>query len=262
MTRSLRALSLLSLLLAPVTSAYAQIPLARLLVPIYFYSPVPGALGSLWKTELSVVSTSDRPLYFETSECNPVVCDPPRGPMPQNVTQKFSVGSYPDTHGGFLYFESDAIDDVHVILRAQDISRQAETWGTTIPVVAETEFRTRKFSLLDVPVSNQFRNTLRVYGLDGTRPTSVTVRTFASVPNPGSALTHDELRSERVVVMAPTSDRYPTYAEISDVTPAVAAEVPVYAVRVEIEPLEGAAVWAFVSVTHDQTQHVTVIAPR
>jgi hypothetical protein len=245
-----------------VTAPAQTVPEMRLLVPISLGTPVQGGFGSVWTTQLSVVNTSDRAVFMGTSDCNPVVCDPPPAPIAANVTLKFSINNPFGTRGGYIYIDGDVAGDFHATLRVQDLSRQAETWGTTIPVVAETEFRSRKFSLLDVPVAPQFRNTLRIYGLEGTRPASVVVRTFASVPNPGSTLTHDELRSERTVIMVPTSDRYPSYAEISDLTPAAAADDPVYAVRVELEPLGGAAVWAFDSVTHNQTQHVTVIAPR
>src|SRR5438105_3909947 len=55
---------------------------------------------------------------------------------------------------------------ISLSLRVQDVSREARTWGTTVPVVRERDAFTGRLQLLDVPVDDRFRVALRVYDFD------------------------------------------------------------------------------------------------
>ncbi|MDP9360066.1 MAG: hypothetical protein M3P29_01305 [Acidobacteriota bacterium] len=84
----------------------------------------------------------------------------------------------PGQRGTFLFVDERYADSVQITLRAQDVSRQSQTWGTLIPVVREQHFSNRPFSLPDIPIDSRFRQSIRVYALDGTRPAAVRISVY------------------------------------------------------------------------------------
>ncbi|HUP44234.1 MAG TPA: hypothetical protein VM779_01865 [Thermoanaerobaculia bacterium] len=137
-------------------------------------------------------------------------------------------------------------------LRVRDLSRQAETLGTEIPVVRESEFLTEKMTLLNVPTDERFRPMLRVY------------RFLAFLEPPGTVrlrfyrigVTPDVLLSEQTLALAGSGIGY---AQLASFPPEVLNET---AVRIDLELLTPMQFWAFVSVTNNATQHVTIITPQ
>lgn len=106
-----------------------------------------------------------------------------------------------------------------------------------------------------MPTDSRFRQILRIYGFDPARPGLVEVRFFAE----DATL----IATKQVALTNVHQDpRFPTYGEIAWLTgelPEIAAEDRV---RIEIVPLTpGLRLWAFVSVTNNETQHVTVVTP-
>ncbi|MHB0969207.1 MAG: hypothetical protein ACYC7A_00045 [Thermoanaerobaculia bacterium] len=155
---------------------------------------------------------------------------------------------------------------IHFTLRVQDVSRQALTWGTEIPVVRENAFRTGRISLPQVPLDARFRPMLRIYDVDR-HGGSVAIRFF---DDDGVLLSE-----ESVELIVPVGNQhpdpsgpatpdfyYPAWAQVSDFV----ARHPQLAdhdrVRIEVEPPAGVHFWAFISVTNNETQHVTLITPQ
>ena len=137
-----------------------------------------------------------------------------------------------------------------------------------MPVIPAERLFAQRFSIVDVPMEAQFRSMLRLYDFNAATPPSVRVRVFGLDPNrdfPRSS-TDDTLLYETTpsFTVPATGGGFiscPGYYELA------LASIPALAgtqrVRIEVEPLDGAGdYWGFVSVTHNDTQHVTVIAPE
>ena len=274
---SIRTLWVMTHLLLLPTVVTAQPATERVLLPVVLKQAVPGAYGSLWTTSLWITNTADRPVLIEPYDygCGLAVCVQP--PTPANTSFRPSSGALLPVPGIFMYVERGVADQVGFALRVQDISRQAETWGTELPVVREGDWR-KSLTLLDVPLIPGFRMLLRLYGLHGDRVTPVRVRMFRIDPDvlhPHGAL-QDQFLRETVVSLLPitayhprpapeqqvSTMLYPSYAQMSDVD--IRADLDhVERVRIEVESLSADdPIWAFVAVTNDSTQHFTLVTPR
>lgn len=275
--RELLITTTLSVFLALNAGSAAAIPrphpdLAAALLPIALNDRiVPGAFGSQWATRFGVANSGPDELLFEA----PIDgwFDGVGSPMVLRIDpgQSASAGTWferfynPAGHPGVMLFYSPEHEaTIHFSLRVQDMSRQALTWGTEIPVVREHEFRTGRLSLPQIPLDARFRPMLRIYDVDR-HGGSVAIRFF------------DEdgvlLAEESVELIVPEGYQrgdgllyydywYPAWAQVGDFV----ARHPQLAgndrVRIEVEPQAGVRFWAFVSVTNNETQHVTLITPQ
>lgn len=217
--------------------------LERILLPV-LTPPVFGAFGSEFRTALRLMNMGEQTLvvYGLPQNCVVLCIDPEGIPMqlePNQVAGEHDV-VYLGNPGRFIYVSPEQSADLAAHLRVYDTSRAAENFGTAIPVVRHSQFRTSAFGLLNVPTDPRFRNTLRLYS---TAPTTVTIEGLDAAPRvvalSGGAALHDP---------AYAALGFSTQAGLKDliVTPAAG----------------GPAVWGFVSVTNNLTQHVTTISPR
>ena len=230
----------------------------RVLLPVAIAEPVPGGYGSIWTTQF--VGLNGAPVDVKIRQGSPETCriTCPNDQFPPQET--FTFGLIPEwTNGGptYLWIESDLMDQVDLHLRVQDISRQAETWGTSIPIVYESDVYTERLVLLDIPTDDRFRQTLRIYDFDGAGETQARIRVFSQTQFP-------ILLAETVVTMpwfeGITRPGFVLIPSLTSSFPAIRNEERVL---VEVTPVtEGLRFWAFVSVTNNETQHVTVISPR
>lgn len=237
--------------LSSAAQTTSEFEFTRVLVPIASET-TPGANGSLWSSELWLHSNSDTGVDV----------------LPLMVTDvgkfrhislrlpilKTRAGEPP---GVLLLVTENALPDVEFNLRIRDLSRQAETWGTAIPVVPESEFKTRMISLLPVPLGSGFRTMVRVYGLEEQGgAVRLTVTTIEDEPANSKGVVY-----QTTLQLNPTESQFaPPYAQllVNAVVPASGALA-----RIDIEPLTpGLKFWAFASVTHNESQHVTVVAPK
>jgi hypothetical protein len=229
----------------------------RLLVPVALRAAVPGAYGSQWETRLVVLNRTERPVLIEglESSCQVPLC-PPLVVQPHATATAFPVVE--GRPGIFLRASDTTLSHaVTAHLRVQDVSRQSETWGTEIPVVRESEALTGPTDLLDIPLGPEFRSLLRLYDFaPGANAVRVRIFRLSGKMEPPDA---DPLVGEWILSLTHGGDvRFPGYAQLI-LPPAAAGE----SVRVEIAPLdEGMKFWAFVSVTNNATQHITVITPQ
>ena len=165
--------------------------------------------------------------------------------------------------------EQGRLADLAVTLRSQDVSRQNQTWGTVVPVVTSSSLFAAGFALLDIPVDSQFRTLLRVYSFNAASEPSVRIRVYSVEPThpypDQTVLAPDTLLLEtNPQFTLPSSDPLgycPAYAEVP--LSANSALANATRLRVDVEPLTGGKdYWGFVSVTHNDTQYVTVIQPK
>ena len=267
--RSIRRLALgLSLAALPAFPSSAA-PIEKVLVPVYASEPLPGVNGSLWTTDLWVSNSGEEVSMVGgiVWDCLLPECFSP-APLPPEVTIRTAPLAVEALRGTLLTVDSDQPAQTAFGLRFRDLSRQATTWGTELPLPREGAFRSSRFSLVDVPVTEGFRQTLRIYELDGTpRSALVRIRLFRIDPDRHSVSGDpDTLLGEavRTLSFTPPDDLidHPGYAEVTDLS-AIAPLGDAERLRIEIEPdTPGLRLWAFVTVIHNETQHATVISPQ
>lgn len=166
------------------------------------------------------------------------------------------------------------VDSLH--LRVRDMNREDASWGTEIPIVRERDLRLEVVHLLDVPADPRYRVSLRIYNLapiDAARNPAdfvVEVMPFEPCCQPGFP------RQRHVRVEAPSAASNdgtltwstPGYVELNDFL-AEWTDVTSRAktVRVTVRHLflwddpTPPLFWAFASITHNATQHVTLVTP-
>jgi hypothetical protein len=131
--------------------------------------------------------------------------------------------------------------------RVFDVTRADRSHGTEIPIVHSSEILNAPVLLLGVPIDPKFRNTLRVYS---------TQRTPATVQVVLNGATH-ELRLE------PGADEFEPAMAIFNNFPRP-EDLPSGndgTVTVTVIPAAGTPIWAFISVTNNDTQQITTITP-
>ena len=272
MTRKLLILSLFSLSLA--SQSIAQTPQSNVLVLIPVFFAGPGALGSQWNTQLTILNNSDNPL---TSIPYIYACSIPEGCLgffPAHASVA-SVAGAPNCPACFRlstgYFESVRSDEVPQAvfsLRVFDQSQATTDYGTEIPVVTSSAFREDELQFLDVPADPNFRITLRVYGLPGNAP-MIRVRAFQEPQAVwGSPQSPSELIAERMFALNRASN---TAGGVIQQGPSLVIDDALgiqsmstdkrYRITVQ-STTPGVPIWALVTVTNNQTQRVAAIAPK
>jgi hypothetical protein len=170
----------------------------------------------------------------------------------------------------FIHIDSRYASSVTFSSRIRDLSRMTESAGTDVPVIREDQFFAGPLILLNVPIDAAFRNMLRIYALPEVASPEVEVRYFRHPAPARVDLDVVLLRSERVSLRTTPGvfggldfelDKYPSMAERGNLQ-----DLPEFAgydaVWMEIVPVTpGLRFWAFVSVTNNTTQEVTIIAP-
>ena len=226
----------------------------RFLLPT-FTGPVRGANGSEFHTEFraNVSRTTSRPVrvFGLQPECQ-LLCVPTES-TPYEITLENPLEPHDVSQNGtparFLYIHATDVDYFSPNLRVFDVSRDADNYGTEMPVVHQREFSEEQLTMLGVPSDPRFRNTLRVYNVRFL-PMVVTMRI-----NGGEGV--------QIVVPAATSIFNPGVAVYSDfphnVGPmTVTLDQPASPGNEEFrEP-----VWAFLTVTNNDTQLITTVTPR
>ena len=247
------AITLLALAMAQSTLAQDK----RFLLPIPIGVSSPGAHGSVWTGEFTAYNAGRRTVRIETSNSLCVtLC--PTGRWDVAVGETVSIFSEFPT---ILRIPSNGFSDPQVVpmnARIFDISRLSYDRGTELPIVAENEFRSGTLHLIGVPSEPGFRNTLRIYDWDGGEPRLVTVRMLDQ--RTGVEIGVRQVLLEQQVHGGGYFDF--GYAQL-DLGAVIPIAVSAHKVRFEIA---GSGVslrlWGFVSVTHNETQRVTLITPQ
>lgn len=248
-------LSLLALTVSGQTDQTVLLPLAP--------DVLLGAHGSEWVTELAITNRGPIAAQVEgygPPECGPVLCGP-EPPIPPNTTIYTGIieGC---TLGRLLTVDSIELDQLSFSLRSRDTSRDARAWGAMIPVVRESSFFDRPFSITNVPHSPLFRSMLRVYDAEpSSNSAAIVVRYYAvnaAVPYPVAPA--DRLLAEGEITLQPANAGCPAFAQI--LAPSTLSLHEGERIRIEIVPLDGRRVyWGFVSVTNNDTQEVSILTP-
>lgn len=229
------------------------------LLPV-FVPPVRGAFGSEFHTDLRarLVKETKATVWGLGRDC---------GAPCSNVEEVYSFATSrpetgPDdvletgTPGAFFYLPKEERGRVAMNLRAYDTSRSAENFGTEIPIVRTSEFAKNgdPITLIGVPSDPRFRNTLRIYSYGETStPLEVTIEG------------ENGLFLEHVVDLPAQPDHYhPGYVEMTNFpTGAGMLRVTITPIIPPISaPIPPPDHWAFISVTNNETQHITLVTPQ
>jgi len=266
----LRTLALLLL----ATAAQAAPHYTRVLLPVYFEQSIPGAFGSVWESRFAVHNGSR--ISYVVDSCSPVGPVGDLGCLPflsadedirPNETQIALPARYPKpangVAGAVVYLYADVVagpedpNGLSFQLRIRDVSRSSTSAGTEMPVIRESAFRTATLRLLDVPTDARFRSVVRLFEMNLDQA-DFNIRIIDQATN--------TLLSERRVMTATPPQGplrfHPGFVQIADPTGSVGTAPPAY-VRVEIEPLTaGSAFWAYISMTNNDSQQVTLVTPQ
>jgi hypothetical protein len=238
----------------PATAPFPQRrSLERILVPVLFSGP--GALGSQWTTDVAVTNADVVPIDFYRS---PFGSAGPLQPGETRVITTSLVGQRPN--GLFLYVPRGESRSLQFNALVRDLSRQSEALGAELPIVREWQYFHQRFNLLNVPSDPRFRVALRAYAFGGTAAIMTIYKIGEALPivtdTVAIPLTPGDPDGASSLVIADLVAKYPKLAGAGPL-------------RIQIErQYEGnfgpgdAGLWAFASVTNNDTQHVTIISPQ
>lgn len=234
----------------------------RLLIPILL-DPIHGANGSLFVTSFGarLRGQGEVALYGFEVFCPLSGCIyPSLTDVPQLLTPQYAQISNDDAPlvgngnpGRFIYLPKNDVSSVAMNLRVYDRSRSTFNFGTEIPIVRSEQFKRnfRQIRLLNIPTGPNFRSTLRIYGVD---PSSVFVRVEGQRITP---VDHELQLSEPRTIFEPATVTFTQFPHnVGEVD--VLVQVP----HPPILPISDSPIWAFVSVTNNETQLITVVTPQ
>lgn len=213
----------------------------RVLVPVIYNGP--GALGSNWVTELSLRNNNDTIVQ----PWHPIGGSSAIAPA---SVLRFGSGNVPG--GLFLVVPRAAGGAMSFHGAVRDTSRSDREWGTEIPIVREKDFQ-QSVDLLDIPTDPRFRTMLRVYSLAPLPNAAAGVNIYSLADGKNLRSFFWPLSSCADAV--PCADQ-PGFGAVADLTAGLSAE------RVGVRVTGFTPIWAFVTVTNNETQHVTVVSPH
>lgn len=248
---------LIAVLLAAVPEARSQECFENVLLPVRA-NQVPGANGSSWQTFLTITNHGASAAEIgRIGICRVEPCEVSVLRPGATVT--------PRAYEDYVAIECGDVEQVEISLRVRDLSRTHQTWGTTIPIVlGDDAFYGEVVSITDIPSSPEFRSMLRVYGVPEGSRGEATVRIFevGAAEETDDALGNRLLADFQVGLSPAPLDPFHT--------PGL-AQIPLWTlpelqgverVRVEVRASADLGLWAMVSATNNDTQHVTILSPR
>jgi hypothetical protein len=220
---------------------------------------LPGAGGSLWRTNLYV-----------RHESEPIVVvgynfgdDPAVIIAKHTYTPPLFLSEPGEPSGALLFVYKPTAASTHYDLRVRDVSRNSGGPGVSIPVVREQDLLSSPALLLAVPCDVRFRRMLRVYS-----PLVQETTTFRVIVT--DDLTNTVIYDGRWQLV--TSSKMLTLGGITfplrpserdiDLDQFVPRLNDYSTVTVTVQPDDpGERFWAFVSVTDNATQQVSLVLP-
>ena len=213
----------------------------RLLFPVHHSGP--GANGSDWRTDTFISSAifgHGRPLVFHKPPCRK---------CPATITTAVQIDLERQNEGLILHLARGGRENVAVSSRARDLSRQLLSAGTEIPVVGTEQFR--EFILIpNIPAEPAHRYMLRLWTLRNPDRNALIPIVITS-----------QNASESVSELPWTTSDPDLLFRAIDLTPLIAKFPAGERLTLRVGDIQE-SVWALLSITNNDTQHVTAIAPH
>jgi hypothetical protein len=218
----------------------------RVMFPLNYDGP--GAHGAEWRTRITVRNDAPVETWTEPSLKAPFLSPGERATFPTEARDG----------GAFLYVPRGLEPDLVYASHIFDASRMQSTIGTEMPVV-RAEDTSHEIKLLNVRVGEGYRSLLRIYDFDATPMRDVNV--VIARAEPPVVFRRVTLGPGIVCLVPPCRQPAPTFATLDlSAIPELQGET---AVDVTISALANdARLWAFVSVTNNETQQVTLWTPQ
>lgn len=234
----------------------------QILLPVYNIEPIPGAFGSVWETELWVRNNSDEDV--RAMPCIPS-CQGTGfgGSFPATSTTRNPIPGTVSGLGAMMHIWVEESPNMAFSLRLFERSENTVRQGIEIPVVRESEFLSGTGELLAVPVGSDTRSMMRVYDPYGIEGAGVLVEVFP--------MDSDELLASRLIDLDELGPRDPSveflrraqYGSVPSLQQAFGHVALPDQVRLRLTGIPSNLIfWAFVSVTDNETQYVTLITPQ
>ncbi len=201
----------------------------RLLLPIA--AGTQGILNTSWQTDILAHNETASPVVIAGTTVPPL------------ATQKLALS--PSSTGMFLQIPRSVFEGVTITTHVHDTTHDAENLGVDVPSIPESQFR-RAVVLPGIPNDGRYRVLLRVYGYPGNYAFVVRVRDDST----------GELLSTQTVPFFLDSD--PQYLQMP-----ISAPQTSHTLRVEVTtglPFDP-PIWAFLTLTNNTTENVTLITP-
>jgi hypothetical protein len=221
----------------------------RILIPVLYEGP--GGFGSQWTTEAAMTNWGGT--GNQGHELEPVLEVSKPLPVLLFGEQTPSLISLFGNHGSGLLLFVPHGQDVRFGNVIRDTSRDASQFGTEVPVVREEDTDTF-IELTNIPFDPRFRLQLRIYGLEG-------VGFTVDVKDKNGQGSTVELNGPCTGAQMPCNSNQPAYASVD--LRAIYPSLKEGRLRIGISSrVPNRKLWAFVTVTNNDTQDVTVISPQ
>ena len=232
----------------------------RVLIPVIYNGS--GQQGSQWQTDVYMMNGNRYDIPFL------------RGPVSQLEREHVAKVDVQAPNGYVLYPAKGTTDDLSMNVLVRDLSRQSQSLGTELPAVRERDFEDRRILLLNIPSDNRFRLTLRAYALDRLQGSLDTLNYWIYDLQTGAQVAFGIARllpppctggsSDPFVPCTPDETQpWSVSVDLMSQHPEIVNKGPL---RLSISPLrpdiETGRFWAFLTVTNNETQHVTAITPN
>ena len=227
----------------------------RVLFPIL--ARTPGLNGSDWRTEAAISNENpwfvDNGNALELQVCITFPCGERFAPR---TMQRFDGFGFP--RGIALITPRDEAPHLGFSARVRDISQDADSFGSALPVVREHDMvRRGAATLLDIPVDSRYRVKVRIYAFDDTEDDRVNVRVTTRTLTAGVQPTVHTLELRRDDCTVADCRATPFYGEL-DLS--VAGTTGVRAnLFIDNHDRPDLLLWGFASVTNNKTQQVTIV---
>jgi hypothetical protein len=234
---------------------------------------IAGAFGSQWKTATSLRNDSQYSFRIAVPYEDPGLLGPSPGPFQHVIVPAQSTSRLDLALTGPLVVRvpRPIADQVAFQTRAFDDSRGELNFGTRVPSVRRAEFHRSRITIADVSTAPPFRASLRIYSPDqkprafhvtlSTQPNIVALPSGQSpAPPPSSVITQFTAETAVPFHLAIYEVSKPYAVPFADILLPTLGE----RFQVSVEPVDDgdAPFYAFVSVTNNSTQHVTLLTPH
>lgn len=224
-------------------------------------SAIPGANGSLWVTEHYAHNHSDSTMWVTNNfSCQWSAVHASDVEVPSRSTVRIARAYASGVPYEFWGVTEGSDEAFSVTSFVRNINGDTDPWGTALPVAGGDDFRTQPVHIAPVPADPAYRVSLRAWAWSGRADSLVAeIVDVDEWGRPGDVL-------GTVILPRVPESRSPSvssYFEIHDLLSAIAdrdSESRV-GIRISAPSAPDAFLWSFASITHNDSQHVTVFAP-